>query len=143
MSEIGKRINSPVSHEWIYQHVAADKAAGGQLYWCLRQGHKRYEGKNTKRSPIPNAVYIDYRPEIMNTRGRLGDWEADTVLGTQGTGVLVTLAERKSRQYLVQRIEVSGLTSCSKLLSICWSLIKITSIPSLLITAVSLQNMEK
>ena len=31
-------------------------------------------------------------------------WEADTVLGKQGTGVLVTQAKRKSRLYLVKRV---------------------------------------
>ena len=57
------------------------------------------------RSPIKNAVSIDQRPAIVDTRLRLGDWEADTVLGKQGSGVLVTLAERTSRFYLVKRVE--------------------------------------
>ncbi len=106
ISEVGNVIGYRVSHEWIYRHVAADKASGGLLYRHLRQGHKRYrKGKNGKRSPIPNAVSIDERPSIVDTRERLGDWEADTVLGKQGTGVLVTLAERKSRLYLIQRVE--------------------------------------
>lgn len=106
ISEVGKVIGYRVSHEWIYRHVAADKASGGQLFRHLRQGHKRYrKGKNGTRSPIPNAVSIDERPPIVDTRERLGDWEADTVLGKQGTGVLVTLAERKSRLYLVQRVD--------------------------------------
>ena len=82
ISEVGKRINISVSHEWIYQYVAADKASGGQLFRHLRQGHKRYrKGKQTKRSPIPNAVSIDERPSIVDAWERLGDWEADTVLG--------------------------------------------------------------
>ncbi len=105
ISAVGKMIGYRVSHEWIYQHVAADKASGGQLFRHLRQGHKRYRrGKNGKRSPIPNRVSIDARPSVVDTRARVGDWEADTVLGKQGTGVLVTLAERKSRIYLVQRV---------------------------------------
>ncbi len=106
ISEVGKVIGYRVSHEWIYRHVAADKASGGQLFRHLRQGHKRYRrGKSSKRSPIPNAVSIDDRPSIVNARERIGDWEADTVLGKQGTGVLVTLAERKSRLYLVRRVD--------------------------------------
>jgi IS30 family transposase len=106
ISAVGKRIGYRVSHEWIYRHVAADKASGGQLFWHLRQGHKRYRrGKHGKRLPIPNPVSIDERPAIVNTRERVGDWEADTVLGKQGTGVLVTLAERRSRLYLIQRVD--------------------------------------
>jgi len=106
ISAVGKRIGYRVSHEWIYRHVAADKASGGQLFWHLRQGYKRYRrGKHGKRLPIPNPVSIDERPAIVNTRERVGDWEADTVLGKQGTGVLVTLAERRSRLYLIQRVD--------------------------------------
>lgn len=99
-------IGMPVSHEWIYRHVAADKARGGKLYKRLRQGHKRYRrGVNTKRSVIPNPRSIDDRPAIVDTRERFGDWEVDTVLGKHGTGALVTLAERKSRMYLVKRVD--------------------------------------
>ncbi|WP_420745769.1 IS30 family transposase [Photobacterium damselae] len=105
ISAIAKRIDLPVSPEWIYQHIARNKAQGGLLYKHLRQGHKRYRrGKHTVRKPIVNSVSIDERPAIVDTRERLGDWEADTVLGKQGTGVLVTLTERKSKLYLVKRV---------------------------------------
>ncbi|WP_270670379.1 IS30-like element ISAs2 family transposase [Aeromonas sp. QDB04] len=105
ISAVGKQIGLMVSHEWIYRHVAADKARGGQLYRHLRQGHKRYrKGASSLRSPIKEARSIDERPAIVDSRERLGDWEADTVLGKQGTGALVTLVERKSRLYLVKRV---------------------------------------
>jgi IS30 family transposase len=70
ISGVGKRIGLPVSHEWIYRHVAADKARGGKLYKALRQGHKRYRrGTNGKRSVIPDPRSIDERPSIVETRG--------------------------------------------------------------------------
>ena len=106
ISGVGQRIGRPVSHEWIYRHVAADKAQGGKLYKQLRQGHKRYrKGVNSKRSVIPEPCSIDERPAIVDRRERFGDWEVDTVLGKHGTGALVTLAERKSRMYLVRKVE--------------------------------------
>lgn len=106
ISAVGKRIGYPVSHEWIYRHVAADKASGGQLYKHLRQGHKRYRrGKNSKRSVIPDPVYIDDRPAIVEERSRIGDWEVDTVMGKQGTGAIVSLAERTCRLYLIRKLE--------------------------------------
>ncbi|NJD86296.1 IS30 family transposase, partial [Candidatus Erwinia dacicola] len=37
-------------------------------------------------------------------RSRVGDWEADLVLGKQGTGAIVTLVERKSRIYLTKKV---------------------------------------
>lgn len=60
--------------------------------------------------PVVNKPLIEYGVEeaiqagMTDSRERFGDWEADTVLGKQGTGVLVTLAERKSRHYLVKRV---------------------------------------
>ena len=105
ISGVAQLIDLPVSHEWVYQYVYADKARGGELYKHLRQGKRCYRrGGGKKRSPIPDAVSIELRPAIVDERGRLGDWEADLVLGQQGTGAIVTLAERKSRIYLTKKV---------------------------------------
>jgi IS30 family transposase len=88
-----------VSPEWIYQYVLHDKHAGGDLYRhlrCQKQRKKRY-GSTDRRGQIKERVSIDERPDIVNQRGRIGDWEADTVIGKQGGSVLVTLVERKTR----------------------------------------------
>ncbi|MFV4849044.1 IS30 family transposase [Citrobacter freundii] len=103
ISAVAKLIGLAVSHEWIYQYVFADKTQGGVLYEHLRQGKRRYrKGYGQKRGAIPDAVSIELRPAIVDERGRLGDWEADLVLGKQGNGAIVTLAERKSRIYLTK-----------------------------------------
>ncbi len=87
-----------VSHEWIYQYVYADKRRGGDLHACLRcqkKRRKRY-GSNDRRGQIRGRIPIDERPEIVEERSRIGDWEADTVIGKPGGPVLVTLAERRT-----------------------------------------------
>ena len=85
ISGVSHRIGMPVSHEWIYRYVAADKARGGKLYQRFRQGRKRYrKGVNSKRSVIPNPRSIEDRPVVVETRERFGDWEVDTVLGQHG-----------------------------------------------------------
>lgn len=105
ISAVGKRLGMPVSHEWVYRYVTADKARGGKLYQALRQGRKRYrKGVHSKRSVIPDPRSIDERPALVDSRERFGDWEVDTVLGKHGSGALVTLAERKSRMYLVRKV---------------------------------------
>ncbi len=90
-----------VCHEAIYQHVLKDKRAGGKLYLNLRRHAKKYRkryGSNTGSAKgIPNRVDIDERPEVANQRERLGDWEADTMIGKGHQGALVTLDERKSK----------------------------------------------
>jgi IS30 family transposase len=42
-------------------------------------------------------VGIEQRPAVVDARGRFGDWEADTVEGAKGTGLIVTHVDRKSR----------------------------------------------
>lgn len=93
-----------VSHETIYQHIWDDKRAGGSLYRHLRQGHKKRRkrrGSKDGRGKIRNRVDIDQRPAVVETRQRLGDWEADLVCGTGASGYLVTLVERLSRRVLI------------------------------------------
>lgn len=88
-----------ISHEWIYQYVYQDKRHGGELYKhlrCQKQRRKRY-GSNDRRGQIKDRVSIEERPEVVDNRTRIGDWEADTVIGRPGGAVLVTLAERKTR----------------------------------------------
>ena len=47
---------------------------------------------------------ITDRPDPANNRERLGDWEADTVMGQTGKACLVTLTDRKSRYLLCKKI---------------------------------------
>lgn len=98
---------SSVSPEWIYCHIYADKSQGGTLHTHLRCQKKRRKRRGTteRRGQIIGRVCITERPEIVETRARIGDWEADTVIGRQGGAVLVTLAERKSRFSLIIKAE--------------------------------------
>lgn len=95
-----------ISHEWIYQHVLADKHTGGDLYKhlrCQKQRRKRY-GTYNRRGKLLNCHSIDERPAIVNHRKRLGDWEVDTVFGKDHKQALVTLTERKSRFTLLGKV---------------------------------------
>ena len=94
-----------VSPEWIYQYILRNKQAGGDLHRylrCQRQRKKRY-GSPNRRGRIIGRVSIDERPEIVNQRSRIGDWEADTVIGKRGGHVLVTLVERKTRLSVISK----------------------------------------
>jgi IS30 family transposase len=96
-----------ISHEIIYQHIYADKRNGGTLCQHLRSQkprRKRYASGQEKRGAIKNRVSIDERPEIVDQKSRIGDWEGDTVIGKNHKGGLVTLAERKSRYVLAGHI---------------------------------------
>jgi IS30 family transposase len=94
-----------ISHEQIYLHIWEDKRLSGTLYKNLRIGNKakyrkRY-GKNDYRGKIPNRKDIDERPVIVDKKERVGDWEADLVVGSKASGYLVTLVERVSKETLI------------------------------------------
>jgi transposase, IS30 family len=42
-------------------------------------------------------VSIEQRPDIVDEKSRIGDWEIDTVIRQHHKGALVTIVERKSR----------------------------------------------
>jgi len=87
-------------HETIYQHILKNKKAGGELYKHLRHQNKTYRkryGSAHNRTGIPNRVDIEERPEAANNRERMGDWEADTIIGKNHKGAIVTLDERVSK----------------------------------------------
>ena len=86
-----------ISHETIYRHIWDDKQAGGDLHTHLRRQGKRYEkrrnGKST-RGQIKGRISIDDRPNIVDEKARVGDWEIDTMIGKGHSGALVTIVER-------------------------------------------------
>jgi transposase, IS30 family len=96
-----------LSHERIYQFILADKEKGGNLYKHLRHQHKKYRkryGSPKRQGPIKNRVMIDDRPEIVNAKQRLGDWEIDTIIGKQHKQAIVTLVERVSKKTLIGQV---------------------------------------
>ena len=89
----------------IYNFIAQDKASGGDLYKNLR--HKKYKkrtGSADARGQIRNRISIEQRPAIVDEKVRIGDWEADTVIGKGHKGVLVTLSERVSKLNLIAHV---------------------------------------
>ncbi len=89
-----------VSHETIYQHIADDRRAGGNLSLNLRiNGKRRYRRRSKigRVGKIPNRVDIAERPTVISKRKRYGDWEADLIQGGAGSGFLLSVYERKSR----------------------------------------------
>jgi len=96
-----------ISHEWIYRYIGADKQRGGMLYRHLRsqkKQRKRYGGY-ARQGQIPNRTSIEQRPAIVARKERLGDWEADMIVGARHKGVLLSCTERKSKLTLLRKLE--------------------------------------
>jgi len=103
------RHSPAVSHERIYQHIWQDKVHGGMLYKHLRIGgtKQRRKRRNSRdmRGIIKNRVGIKERPNIVERKIRIGDWEGDTVVGQNHQGALVTLVDRKSKLTLIGKVD--------------------------------------
>jgi IS30 family transposase len=87
-----------MSHETIYRWIWTDKRCGGTLWRSLRgarkQRRKRY-GQYDSRGRLSGKKLIEQRPAVVERRGRIGDWEIDTVHG-RGKACVVTVVERKT-----------------------------------------------
>lgn len=89
-----------ISHERIYQHIWQDKRTGGTLYKNLRHGGKKYNKRGAStagRGCIPHRVDIDERPDIVEQKERVGDWELDTIIGANHQGAIVSMVDRASK----------------------------------------------
>jgi IS30 family transposase len=96
-----------VSHECIYQYIYSDKAGGGTLFHhlrCRKRRRKRY-GSYDRRGQMPNCRSIEERPQVVEQRKRLGDWEADTIIGQNHQQAILSLVERKSKLCLLKKVE--------------------------------------
>jgi IS30 family transposase len=96
-----------ISPETVYQRVYADKQSGGLLWKnlrCQKKRRKRY-GKMERRGQIPNRLFIEDRPAIVDERKRIGDWEADTIIGKNHRQAIVSIVERKTGLTLIKKVE--------------------------------------
>jgi IS30 family transposase len=126
--ETNETVRSGLAHEWSPEQIAGrlaqqhpdcpDRQVSAQAiygwieqdddcqYWqsfLRRRGKRPY--RRRKPDPTDAAARIDQRPEIIEQRLRLGDFEGDTVLGPPGTGGLATLVDRKSRYTIIVKIQ--------------------------------------
>ena len=90
--------------ETIYAYIRADRAAGGDLW-----KHCRHQLKHRKRqatqpyNAVKNRTMIDERPPERDG-STPGDFEMDTIVGKDGKGAIVTLAERNTSFTLARKL---------------------------------------
>ena len=100
-------------HETIYRMLLQDKCDGGTLYKHLRHLHKSHRkryGSYERRGRIKNAVSIEQRPAIVDSRSRIGDWEGDTVIGKDHKSAIYTLVDRKSLYTVIVKLNGKNAT---------------------------------
>lgn len=127
ISERLKLEDSPyrISYNTIYRGIysgifdtPAQRRSGGNRGARRKLRHKgkprHRKGCQDKRGKMEIRYDIRQRPEEANARKRLGDWEADTVIGKTGGACLLTLVDRKSRFLLCRKAERKGSEEVAK-----------------------------
>ena len=121
--EINEAVRAGLAQEWSPEQIegrmrqqGSDRQVSSQtIYTWIKQDEDRehWESMLRRRGRRPNrrkdattgdGARIDNRPEVIEERRRLGDFEGDTVLGSPGTGGLATLVDRKARFTIVVKV---------------------------------------
>lgn len=90
-------------HETIYQSIYQPARGGLSRRYTeqLRTGRplRKRRRKPDQRTPryIKPGLLIEHRPQIVEHRGRVGDWEGDLITGTASSSAIGTLVCRRSR----------------------------------------------
>lgn len=98
-----QRSDRSVASQTIYTWIKQDEHREHWETFLRRRGKRPRRPRNT--AATADAARIRNRPEVIEQRGRLGDFEGDTVLGPPGTGGLATLVCRKSRLAIVIKVQ--------------------------------------
>lgn len=89
-----------VTARTVYRWIQRDEHSEHWQSFLRRRGKRPFR----REKPAGIGAPIKGRPEIIEQRLRLGDFEGDTVLGPPGSGGLATLVDRKSRYTIIVKI---------------------------------------
>ena len=81
---------------------------GARRYLRHKGKPRRKKGHVENRGKIPISHELTERPKEANERSRLGDWEADTIVGFNHKTGLLTLVDRKSRFLIAVKLTRLG-----------------------------------
>lgn len=101
-----RRENIIICHETIYGYIMRHKKLRKYLR-CKKGKYRRRHGTalREKQREYGKKRWIGERPEIINERARIGDWEGDTIIGLERTKRILTHVERKTGYLIADFLE--------------------------------------
>lgn len=99
IKQIGKDI--------IYKYIYNERKDLVKYLRCQKGKYRRRYGTRirSKQREELKKRRIDERPEIVETRARIGDWEGDTIVGQEKTKHILTHVDRRSGILLADKLE--------------------------------------
>ncbi|MCX2455787.1 IS30 family transposase [Lacticaseibacillus nasuensis] len=101
-----KIVNLIIEHHWSPEQIAARLKSEHIANISFNTIYRDIEHNNLGlpfTSKGDTGIRRSLRPNFINNRSRIGDWELDTVIGKVNEEVLVTLVERKTRYSLIAK----------------------------------------
>lgn len=98
-----------VGKDSIYKFIYEERKDLVKYLRCQKGKYRRRYGTRIreKQREALKKRRIDQRPEIVEKRTRIGDWEGDTIVGIERTKQILTHVERKSGLLLADKLEYS------------------------------------
>ena len=94
-----------ISHETIYAIIRKDKYENrGSLYKHCRHRLKHRHRPVGKRVIIPDRVSIHQCPSAADGK-RFGDFEMDTIVGSNNQGAILTIVERSTNMLFMRKLK--------------------------------------
>ena len=104
-----------IGKDSIYKHIYKHRKDLTKYLRCQKGKYRRRYGTRIREKQREEAKKrrIDTRPAIVEKRGRIGDWEGDTILGKVKQHILTHL-ERKSGLLLADKLAVVSAKETKK-----------------------------
>jgi transposase, IS30 family len=123
------KIDGPqsVSYEYVYTLVHREKKRGKKLHHLLKRFGRRKQRfgprQYNRTAAQANRTSIDERPAIVEKRSRLGDCEADLIVGYRQSGYVLTVIDRKSRLVVLRRLESKCMSEVCAQLQVAFAIL--------------------
>ncbi len=96
-----------IGKDGIYKFIYEERKDLVKYLRCQKGKYRRRYGTRIREKQREEAKKkrIDIRPEIVGKRSRIGDWEGDTIAGSEKTIHILTHVERKSGMLFADKLE--------------------------------------
>jgi len=96
-----------IGKDSIYKYIYLERKDLVKYFRCQKGKYRRRYGTRIREKQREEAKIkrIDTRPEIVEKRGRIGDWEGDTIVGKDKKKRLLTNVDRKSGYGMIDKLD--------------------------------------
>jgi transposase, IS30 family len=96
-----------IGKDCIYKYIYNERKDLVKCLRCQKGKYRRRYGTRIREKQREEAKKkrIDIRPKVVEKRGRIGDWEGDTIVGKEKTIHILTHVERKSGMLFADKLE--------------------------------------